>query len=206
MEHSEYRRGSLDENALPEDPIQGLIDWVEDARREGIQEPTAMCLATASLDGQPSTRFVLLRGLDSRGLIFYSHYASRKGEEIAENPRVSVAFWWSALERQVRIEGHVERVSAEESDAYFADRPRESRYASASSPQSHIVRNRVELENLVETMKAEFPEGPPRPEGWGGYRIVPDRVEFWQGRPARLHDRFLYERTLDGWHPVRLAP
>ena len=206
MEHSEYRRGSLDENALPEDPIQGLIDWVEDARREGIQEPTAMCLATASLDGQPSTRFVLLRGLDSRGLIFYSHYASRKGEEIAENPRVSAAFWWSALERQVRIEGHVERVSAEESDAYFTDRPRESRYASAASPQSHIVRDRVELENLVETMRAEFPEGPPRPEGWGGYRIVPDRVEFWQGRPARLHDRFLYERTLDGWHPVRLAP
>ena len=206
MRHSEYRKGTLDEGALPEDPIQGLSDWVEEAKRADAPEPTAMCLATAGLDAQPSARFVLLRGLDDRGLAFYTNDASRKGEEIAGNPRAAVAFWWPSLERQVRVEGSVERVSVAESDAYFADRPLESRYASAASPQSREVADRAALESSVEALKAQYPDGPPRPEGWGGFRIVPDRIEFWQGRPARLHDRFLYERVADGWRVARLAP
>ena len=206
MEHSEYKKGALEEKALPDDPIQGLQGWLEDAKRSGMPEPTAMCLATAGLDAQPSARFVLLRGIDPRGLAFYTNYASRKGEDLADNPRVAAAFWWPLLERQVRVEGYVERVSAEESDAYFADRPLQSRYASAASPQSGEVSDRAELEAMVEALKAEYPDGPPRPEGWGGFRIVPDRIEFWQGRPARLHDRLLYQRTSEGWNVVRLAP
>ena len=206
MEHSEYRKGALDEASLPLDPIEGLSAWIEDAKTSGAPEPTAMCLSTASLDAQPSARFVLLRGIDARGLTFYSNYASRKGEELDDNPRVAAAFWWPDLERQVRVEGSVQRVVTEESDTYFSDRPLESRFASAASPQSREVRDRAELEAMVDDLRAEHPEGPPRPEGWGGYRIVPDRIEFWQGRPARLHDRFLYERTSEGWRVVRLAP
>ncbi len=206
MEHSEYRKGTLDEKSLPADPVEGLAKWLEDAVASGAPEPTAMCLATASLDAQPSARFVLLRGIDARGLTFYSNYSSRKGEELDDNPRVAVAFWWPNLERQVRVEGSVQRMASDESDAYFADRPLESQFASAASPQSREVDSREELESMVEGLRADYPEGPPRPEGWGGYRIVPDRIEFWQGRPARLHDRFLYERTSEGWHVVRLAP
>ena len=206
MEHSEYKKGRLEESTLPDDPILGLAGWIENAKDEAVQEPTAMCLATASLDGQPSVRYVLLRGLDERGLTFYTHYASRKGEEIADNPRVATSFWWPAIERQVRIEGYAERISAEESESYFLDRPLESRYASTASPQSMEVQDRAELEARVEALKSSYPDGPPRPDGWGGYRIVPDRFEFWQGRPARLHDRLVYERTPEGWRRSRLAP
>ncbi len=206
MEHSEYKKGSLEEGSLAADPIGELQTWIEAAKISGAPEPTAMCVATASLDALPSARFVLLRGLDARGLTFYTNYASRKGEDLADNPRVAAAFWWPGLERQVRVEGYVERVSSEESDAYFADRPLESRYASAASPQSMEVESRAQLEGMVEALKAEYPDGPPRPEGWGGFRIVPDRIEFWQGRPARLHDRFLYTRAAEGWQAARLAP
>ena len=206
MEHSEYRKGQLDERDLPADPIQGLADWLVHAQEAGLPEPTAMCVATASLDAQPSARFVLLRGIDDKGLAFFTNYASRKGEELDDNPRIAAAFWWPGLERQVRVEGSVERVSLEESDAYFEERPLESRLASAASPQSREVESRAELVGLVEELRQRHPEGPPRPAGWGGYRIVPDRIEFWQGRPARLHDRFLYERTAEGWRVVRLAP
>ncbi len=206
MERSDYRKGVLDESGLPNDPIQGLAAWIADAEAAGAPEPTAMCLATAGLDAMPSARFVLLRGLDARGLAFYTNYASRKGEELDDNPRAAAAFWWPLLERQVRVEGSVERVSAEESDAYFASRPLDSRFASATSPQSREVADRAELESLVQDLKAAYPEGPPRPEGWGGFRIVPDRIEFWQGRTARLHDRLLYLRAVDGWQIERLAP
>jgi pyridoxamine 5'-phosphate oxidase len=206
VEHSEYRKGSLDESALPDDPLEGLSDWIQDARDANAPEPTAMCLATAGLDGLPHARFVLLRGIDPRGLAFYTNYASAKGEELADNPRAAAAFWWPSLERQVRVEGEVVRISAEESDAYFDDRPLESRYASAASPQSQEVPDRATLESMVEDLKEAYPKGPPRPEGWGGFRVVPDRIEFWQGRPARLHDRFLYSRTPEGWNVVRLAP
>lgn len=206
MEHSVYAKGRLEEGDLPGDPIEGLTAWIADAKAADAPEPTAMCLATSSLDGQPSARFVLLRGLDARGLAFYTNYASRKGEELDDNPRAAAAFWWPVLERQVRVEGPVVRVPAEESDAYFADRPLESRLASAASPQSQEVPDRAALEGMVEALKTEHPDGPPRPEGWGGFRIVPDRIEFWQGRPGRLHDRLLYTRTADGWRVVRLAP
>lgn len=206
MERSDYAKGELTEATRPTDPIEGLGAWIEDAKAAGAPEPTGMCLATASLDGLPSARFVLLRGLDPRGLTFYTNYASRKGEELDDNPRAAAAFWWPLLERQVRVEGHVERVSAEESDAYFAERPIKSRFASASSPQSREVPDRETLEHGMADLMAEHPDGPPRPEFWGGYRIVPDRIEFWQGRRARLHDRFLYERTAEGWSVMRLAP
>ena len=206
MEHSVYAKGRLAEGELPDDPLEGLALWLADARAADAPEPTAMCLATASLDAAPSARYVLLRGLDERGLAFYTNYSSRKGEELDDNPRVAAAFWWPTLERQVRVEGTVGRVSAEESDAYFADRPLESRLASAASPQSREVADRSVLEALVADLSAEHPDGPPRPVGWGGYRIVPETVEFWQGRPARLHDRLLYTRTAEGWRKSRLAP
>lgn len=206
MEHSVYAKGRLEEGDLPGDPVAALAGWLKDAKAAGAPEPTAMCLATASLDGQPSARFVLLRGLDARGLTFYTNYTSRKGEELDDNPRLAAVFWWPLLERQVRVEGEAVRVSAEESDAYFADRPLDSRLASAASPQSQEVPDRSTLEAGVEAFKAEYPDGPPRPDAWGGYRLVPDRIEFWQGRPARLHDRLLYTRAADGWHVARLAP
>ena len=206
MERSDYAKGELTEATRPTDPVEGLQAWIEEAEAAGAPEPTGMCLATASLDGSPSARFVLLRGLDARGLTFYTNYGSRKAEELNVNPRASAAFWWPSLERQVRVEGRVERIPAEESDAYFSDRPMESRFASASSPQSREVPDRETLERKVAALRAQYPEGPPRPESWGGFRIVPDRIEFWQGRRARLHDRFLYERTTDGWRVVRLAP
>ena len=206
MERSDYAKGELTEATQPTDPIEGLKAWIEDAKAAGAPEPTGMCLATASLDGLPSARFVLLRGLDARGLTFYTNYASRKGEDLDDNPRAAAAFWWPLLERQVRVEGHVERVPVEESDAYFVDRPIKSRFASASSPQSREVPDRETLERGMADLMAAYPDGPPRPESWGGYRIVPDRIEFWQGRRARLHDRLLYERTAEGWSVVRLAP
>lgn len=206
MERSDYHRGELNESDLPKDPIEGIASWVRDATEAGAPEPTAMCVATASLDGQPSNRFVLMRGIDERGLTFYTNYASRKGEELDDNPRVAASFWWPLLERQIRIEGYAERVSPGESDAYFEGRPIKSRFAAAVSPQSREIPDRAILERAVEELTAEFPDGPRRPEGWGGYRIVPDRIEFWQGRRARLHDRFVYSRTPDGWDIVRLAP
>lgn len=206
VDRSEYQKGELTEETRPSDPIQGLATWIAEATSAGTPEPTAMCLATASLDASPSARFVLLRGLDARGLAFYTNYASRKGEELEANPRAAAVFWWPLLERQVRVEGYIERVAAEEADAYFESRPIMSRFASAASPQSREVADREELEAMMDRVESEYPEGPPRPEGWGGFRIVPERIEFWQGRRARLHDRFLYARTAEGWNVVRLAP
>lgn len=206
MDRSDYGHSELTEETRPDDPIKGLETWIQDARNAGAPEPTAMCLATATLDAQPSARYVLLRGLSEDGLTFYTNYGSRKAEELDDNPRVAAVFWWPILERQVRVEGYVERVSAEESDEYFNGRPIKSRYASAASPQSQVVSSREELETMVADLQTEYPDGPPRPDHWGGFRIVPDRIELWQGRRARLHDRFLYERTDGGWSVNRLAP
>ncbi|MBL8061251.1 MAG: pyridoxamine 5'-phosphate oxidase [Chthonomonas sp.] len=195
----EYTRDSLTVSDLDPDPILQLAQWLDDATSAGEIEPSAMCLAT-SLDGRPSCRMVLLRDLNRWGLVFYTNYLSRKGLELEVNPHASVCFWWRGLERQVRVEGTVYRVDEEESDAYFASRPRESQVSSIVSPQSQVIANREDLE-----LAASQITDTSRPEHWGGYRLKPDAFEFWQGRAARLHDRFRYSGG-PAWVIERLAP
>jgi pyridoxamine 5'-phosphate oxidase len=199
---SEYTRGELNEGELNPDPLAMLNEWLAYARNANVTEPTAMCLSTVGADQRPSSRFVLLRGVDS-GLLFYTNYLSRKGQEISENPSACVNFWWGDLERQIRVEGRLEKVTPEESDAYFMSRPVGSRVASAASPQSQIVPSREFLDALAQELDGETLT---RPEHWGGYRLVPDYFEFWQGRKARLHDRFAFVRQGDAWIIHRLAP
>jgi len=206
-ERTDYRLGELEEMQLADSPIVQLQRWVEDAARAKLVEPSAMCVSSVGPDGRPSARYVLLRGLDERGLVFFTNYESRKGVELATNPFVAVTFWWGLLERQVRVEGRVERTSDDESDAYFESRPRDSQLASSASPQSRPVENREALEALVKALAAEYEGEPvPRPDHWGGFRIVPDRFEFWHGRRARLHDRVIYEIQPTGWTRYRIAP
>lgn len=202
----EYVLAALDESDLAQDPIIQLHAWLQDAEGAGVLEPNAMCLATADRVGRPSARVVLLRGLDEQGLVFFSHYQSRKGRELAANGVAAACFWWGLLQRQVRVEGRVEKIAPAESDAYFASRPVESRYASAASPQSTPIASRAELEAAVEQLRRQHAEGPPRPAEWGGYRLTPEAFEFWQGRPARLHDRFEYRLVNGAWAVRRLAP
>jgi pyridoxamine 5'-phosphate oxidase len=203
----EYQRGQLDATDILDNPIDQLGLWIKDAGNSGALEPTAMCLSTVGPGGRPSSRFVLLRGLDDRGLCFYTHYSSRKGEEIAKNPFGCVAFWWPTLERQVRVEGTISKVDEGESDQYFASRPRESQIASAASPQSKVVSGREELENLYRHLAEEVGPGDvPRPTFWGGYLLVPTVFEFWQGRPARLHDRVRCRLVEGVWIRERLGP
>lgn len=188
------------------DPFLQLEGWLNEAIKADVVEPQAMTVSTVNAGGRPSSRVVLLRGLKGEGLTFYTNYESQKGQELEQNPFACLNFWWGPLERQVRIEGRVSKVSPEESDAYFASRPRESQAASASSPQSQIVESRAELEAHMNALEAQFPQTIPRPEHWGGFRLVPDRFEFWQGRPARLHDRFVYLLEDSGWAIHRIAP
>ena len=204
----EYRRAALKEGELDPDPIRQLERWLQEAVRARVPEPNAMALATATPDGRPSARMVLLKGLDSRGLVFYTNLESRKAQELASNPRAALLFWWPELERQVRLEGPVEPVSDEEADAYFRTRPRSSRIGAWASPQSRPLKSRIELLRRVAEALARFPVGEvPRPPFWGGFRVRPESVEFWQGRPSRLHDRILYVRQEDGsWRRQRLAP
>lgn len=203
----EYKRGQLDVADVQESPIEQLSQWIKEAGDSGAIEPTAMCLSTVGNDGKPSSRFVLLRGLDDRGLCFYTHYSSRKGEELAVNPFGCVAFWWPTLERQVRVEGTITKVDEAESDQYFASRPRESQIASSASPQSKVVSSREELENLYRKLAEEVGTGEvPRPANWGGYRLEPTVFEFWQGRPARLHDRVRCRFVNGFWLRERLGP
>lgn len=202
-QHAALLEGEIDAN-----PLRQLRRWLDEANAQpSIIEPNAMCIATVRADGSPSARFVLLRGLDARGIIFYTSYLSRKGREIAENPKVSATFWWGALQRQVRIEGTAESLDESESDAYFASRPRGHQLAAWSSEQSEIIENRDTLFERMEHFEARF-EGSdvPRPHSWGGYLVTPRSLEFWQGRPNRLHDRLRYELEGATWRITRLQP
>ena len=204
----EYALAGLSEEDLAADPVDQFRVWLAQAREAQPEDFTAMVLATADRDGRPAARVVLLKGFDERGFVFYTHYASAKGRELAANPRAALVFYWSALERQVRIEGTVERTAREESEAYFASRPQGSRLGAWASPQSRPLAGREELERRVEEAAERFPDGDvPLPEDWGGFRVFPESVEFWQGRPSRLHDRLRYVRLPEGgWRIERLAP
>lgn len=206
----EYTRDGLDLPDLNPDPIHQFEKWFKQACDAGILEPNAMSLATATPDGYPSLRTVLLKAFDHHGFVFYSNYESRKGREIAANPRAALMFPWLGLERQVKITGRVEKVSASESLAYFMSRPYGSQLGAWVSRQSSVVSSRSLLLAKLDEMKRKFAEGKvPLPGGWGGYRVVPDTLEFWQGRPSRLHDRFMYTRdetVPSGWRIERLAP
>jgi pyridoxamine 5'-phosphate oxidase len=203
----EYMRESLDERDVAPDPFVQFGGWFDEAVRAKLPMVNAMTLATASADLQPSARIVLLKGADQRGFVFYTHYDSRKGQELAQNPRAALLFYWIELEREVRIEGTVEKTSLAESDEYFASRPLGSRVAANASHQSSVVTDRQALEAQFMDVHRRYGEEPPRPEQWGGYRLLPRAFEFWQGRPNRLHDRLLYTRAPNGaWKIERLAP
>jgi pyridoxamine 5'-phosphate oxidase len=202
-----YERGALDVELVAGDPFAQFGLWLDEAlRTPGIVEPNAMSAATVGANGRPSSRIVLLRQWDGRGFVFYTNYGSRKGDELTARPFAALLFWWGALERQIRIEGVVERVLDVESDAYFASRPRGHRLSAWASQQSAVVADRASLEQAMTGADLRFPAEVPRPPFWGGYRVVPDRFEFWQGRPNRVHDRIVYARTDDGWTIARLAP
>ena len=202
----EYMHASLDENDVARDPIAQFNRWFDEAVAAKMPQMNSMTLATASAGGQPSARIVLLKGIDARGLVFFTNYGSRKGAELAANAAAAVLFHWVELEREVRIEGRVEKVSALESDEYFASRPLGSRHAAIASPQSEVVANRAALEARFSKAEKDHGATPVRPAHWGGYRVLPSAFEFWQGRSNRLHDRVLYTRADDGWQIARLAP
>lgn len=201
-----YEKFELLETLAAESPLQQFTLWFDEALKAGVPEPNAMTLATATLAGRPSARTVLLKGFDERGLVFFTNYASRKGNELAENPWASLLFFWPALERQVRLEGRIEKVSDAESDEYFHSRPLGSRIGAWVSPQSQPI-TRAELESRTVELTTTLGEHPQRPPHWGGYRLAPDYVEFWQGRPSRLHDRLAFKQDEAGqWSRQRLAP
>ena len=203
----EYTRSGLNESEVAPGPIEQFRVWFEEALNAGLHEPNAMTLATATPDGKPSARVVLLKGYDERGFTFYTNYEGRKARELEANPNCTLAFYWGELERQVRVEGRATRVPAEESDAYFASRPRGSQIGAWTSEQSRTVEGRERLEERLQKLEAEY-EGReiPRPPFWGGYRVEPESIEFWQGRENRLHDRLLYTRRGGEWEIQRLQP
>jgi pyridoxamine 5'-phosphate oxidase len=205
---NDYQKGELSKQSVDKNPVHQFREWLEEALHSAVTEPTAMMLATAGKDMRPSARIVLLKGVEEDGFIFFTSYGSRKGKQIGENPNVSLTFFWKELERQIRIEGIAEKISSEDSDEYFMSRPYESRLSAAASPQSKPVESRQLLEQLKDDIRLKYPDqNIPRPENWGGYKVKPNLVEFWQGRYSRLHDRIVYELTPDGeWKLIRLAP
>jgi len=201
-----YERAELDEADSAARPLAQFATWLQQAIDGQIPEPNAMTLATVGTDGRPSTRVVLIKGYDDQGIVWYTNYQSRKGQELAGNPFAALQFHWVELERVVRIEGRVEKVAEAESDAYYATRPLDSRIGAWASPQSQVIGSRTILVAQAARYGAQFALSPPRPPHWGGYRLVPDRWEFWQGRKSRLHDRLVYRQENGHWVRERLAP
>ena len=205
----EYASHGLDIDDVVADPIEQFRLWFDAAAATDLHEPNAMTLATSTAEGRPSARMVLLKSFDERGFVFYTNYHSRKAQELADSGYASLVFWWGPLERQIRIEGAVEKVSVEESDAYYQSRPFGSRLGAWVSPQSEVISGRELLEERLQELQEKYQTDAqiPRPEHWGGYRVKPDRIEFWQGGAKRLHDRLKYERNgNNSWNIVRLAP
>lgn len=201
-----YERAELDESASRNEPLEQFRQWFDEALAAQVPEPNAMTLATVGAGGRPSTRIVLVKSFDERGIVWYTNYDSRKGRELAANPYAALQFHWVELERVVRIEGRVEKVSEEESEAYFRSRPLDSRIGAWASPQSQVIASRAVLVANAAKYGAQFALNPPKPPHWGGYRLVPDCWEFWQGRKSRLHDRLRYRLHDGAWVRERLAP
>ena len=204
----DYTRGGIAPEDLLGDPIEQFRLWLDEAISAGLLEPNAMTLATVSSEGQPSARTVLLKGLDERGFRFFTNYRSQKGSELADNPLGAVSFLWRELERQVNIQGRVEKISQEESEEYFHSRPYQSQIGAwVSEEQSREISSRCDLEDREELFEMRYPKNVPLPDFWGGYVLVPERVEFWQGRESRLHDRLCYQKAKNGrWFLIRLSP
>jgi pyridoxamine 5'-phosphate oxidase len=205
---SNYALSGLNETDLLDTPFQQFQRWLEQAIAAKLPEPNAMTLATLSTEGKPIARMVLLKGLDEKGFVFYTNYDSAKGKQLTETDSAALVFWWAGLERQVRVEGMVEKVSSEESDAYFQSRPKASQLGAWASPQSQVIENREVLEKRLAQLEEKYAiEKVPRPPHWGGFLVIPTAIEFWQGRPSRLHDRIRYELDEKGdWFYQRLAP
>jgi len=203
---NDYALRRLDETDVDADPFKQFHAWLAEAIEAQVPEPTAMTLATVDAPGRPSARIMLLKALDERGFVFYTNFESRKGAELASRPLAALTFFWKELERQVRIEGAVEKVSAAEADEYFASRPLGSRIGAWASTQSATIESRAWLEARVKAAEVQYGDRPPRPPHWGGYRVIPAWLEFWQGRQSRLHDRIAYAKSDDGWKITRLSP
>lgn len=202
----DYSRQELSESSVAADPFVQFANWIDEYLRSGPLEPNAMIVSTAGIDHRPASRVVLLKGFDSNGFVFFTNYESKKAKDIRENPNVALHFFWPELERQIEIQGKAEKVSRAESEAYFLSRPLESRIGAWASIQSSVIANREALEQKIAEIRDRFGEDVPCPPFWGGYRVVPDSFEFWQGRPNRLHDRIMYIRKAEAWTIERLSP
>jgi len=201
-----YEQGQLLESNLEMNPFELFRKWFDQAVEAKIIEPNAMTIATATKEGIPSARVVLLKGFDETGFVFYTNYHSRKGKELNDNPFAAILFWWREFERQIRIEGKIEKISRKESEEYFNQRPLKSRYGTLASEQSEIIENREVLEKRFIDLEKQYGANPPTPENWGGYKLIPAKFEFWQGRTSRLHDRICYHKENNNWKIFRLQP